>query len=136
VRHCSFVIAGDSRQHSFDPHFISQRSVVGPGSILFSIILVLRPSRTPFVKCFREMRKKGIISYVMTQVFQFLTGFDDRSLEEEVWVERMLAAVVTFNEAFKMSLVPKATIEDYLKWEAVIRSKERVRKLREILHQK
>ena len=82
------------------------------------------------------MRKKGIISYVMTQVFQFLTGFDDRSLEEEVWVERMLAAVVTFNEAFKMSLVPKATVEDYLKWEAVIRSKERVRKLREILHQK
>ena len=74
--------------------------------------------------------------FAMKQAFQFLTSFDDRSLAEEVWVERMLAGVVSYNEKFETSLVPKATVEAYLKWDAVIRSKERSRRLWEILHQK
>lgn len=72
----------------------------------------------------------------MTQIFQFLTGFDDRSLVEEVWVNRMLAAVVNYNKEFKTSLVPKRTVEEYLKWDVVIRSKERTRSLWEVLQSK
>ena len=71
----------------------------------------------------------------MTQVFQWLTVFDDRTLAEEVWVERMLAGVISYNEKFQTSLVAKTTVEEYLKWDAVVRSKERARTLWKTLRQ-
>jgi len=71
----------------------------------------------------------------MLKAFQWLARFDDRSLTDEVWVEKMLAAVISYNEASNASLNAKDTVKEYLKWDAIIRSKEATRRLWEAINE-